>query len=200
MSASPSDYTDRLPPGIVRIARAECGIELYFPPFRAPAAALGLAAFGVLCAAIPAIAALALVPQIGAGPHGMIAAVLVGGFAAPFFLFGLVFVALAVHQFVNALYVRVEPSGIATARRAFGLTYSRRLVGSAEIAAIEPQIASRFQNAFGGQTSYRLMARVRSPGAMPVVIAENLPGAECMEHVRMLIEETTGVARQEETR
>jgi hypothetical protein len=193
-----ADDAPQLPAGLVQLARTAQGIELYFPPLRAPAAALGLAAFGVVCTAMPAAAGAAIVSALGFDAHGLLVIALLAGFVVPFFAFGLTFTALAVYQLANSLYVRVERAGIATARRAFGLTFARRLIAAADIVAIKPQIPSRFQSPFAVEPSYRLVAVPRDPARDRVIVAENLIGEALMERIKKLIEDAANISRSEE--
>lgn len=195
---TPSDAAPRLPAGVVRLTRTAQGIELYFPPLRSIAASAGLGAFGVICTALPAVAGAALVSALGFDTHGLLVIALLAGFVLPLFAFGLTFVALAVHQVANSLYVRVERAGIATARRAFGFTFGRRVIGRADIAAVVPRIPSRFQSPLAAEPSYRLIALSRAPGKAGVVVAESLSGEALMERVRTLIEDAAGLSRSKD--
>jgi hypothetical protein len=196
--STPSDAALGLPARIVRLTRTAQGIELCFPPLRSVAASAGLGAFGVICTALPTAAGAALVSAFGFDAHGLLVIALLAGFVLPLFAFGLTFVALAVYQLANSLYVRVERAGIATARRAFGFTFGRRVIGGADIAAIVPQIPSRFQSPLATEPSYRLIALNRAPGKAGMVVAESLSGEALMERVRMLIEDAAGLSRSEE--
>ncbi len=182
----------------MRLTRTAQGIDLYFPPLRSAGASIGLGAFGVICTALPTVAGAALVSALGFDTHGLLVIALLAGFIVPFFAFGLVFIALAVYQLANSLHVRVERAGIATARRAFGLTFGRRIIAGANIAAVVPRIPSRFQSPFAAEASYRLIALNRAPGKAGMVVAESLAGEALMERVRILIEDAAGVSRSEE--
>lgn len=193
-----TDAAPPIPPHVLRLTPTAQGIELYFPALRGAPAALGLAAFGFVCAAIPAVAGMALISALGFDAHGMLVIALLAGFVVPLFAFGLIFIALAVYQLANSLYVRVERAGIATARRAFGLTFARKLIAAADIVAIEPQIPSRLQSPFLAEPSYRLVAVTRVPARTRVVVAENLAGEALMDHVRTLIERAANISRGKE--
>jgi len=199
LRSTPSDGAPELPARIVQLTRTTQGIELYFPPLRSVAASAGLGAFGVICTALPTMAGAALVSALGFDTHALLVIALLAGFVLPLFVFGLTFVALAVCQVANSLFVRVEHAGIATARRAFGFTFRRRVIGRADIAAIVPQIPSRFQTPLAAEPSYRLIALSRAPGQARMVVAESLGGEALMERVRSLIEEAAGVSRSKET-
>lgn len=161
---------------IVRVTPAHDGLELYFPPLRNRGAAAGFGVFGILCIALPVAAAAGLVLVEGTGAFGRLAMVLVGGFALPLFVFGIVFIALAVYLLANSLTVTVGSDRIVAARRLFGVTLYRRALLYADIAALEPLRAARFQSRFSAEPRYQLVARSRTPGLAPLVIAESLPG------------------------
>lgn len=160
------------------------GIELYFPPLRNRAAALPLGVFGVLCTVLPLAAIDALVPPGVPLPYGLLVLALIGGIVAPFMLCGIVFVGLAVYMVANSLHVSVNAMRITAFRHAFGLPVSRRELACSEVREIEAEIPSRFQNAFGAGTSYRLVARARSGRACDVVVAESLAEEAVMQTVR----------------
>jgi hypothetical protein len=69
-----------------RARRTAHGIVLEFPVMRAPGAALGLAAFALLCGLMPALGLSALLPLESANASAMVSLALIGGFAAPFVL------------------------------------------------------------------------------------------------------------------
>ena len=144
--------------------------------------------FGVLCAVLPLAAIDALVPPGVPLPYGLLVLALIGGIVAPFMLCGVVFVGLAVYMVANSLRVSANATHITVFRRAFGLPVSRRELACSEVSGLEAEIPSRFQNAFGSGTSYRLVARARSGRARDVVVAESLPGEAVMLRVRREIE------------
>jgi hypothetical protein len=168
-------------------------LELYFPPLRNRAAAAGFGAFGALSIALPVAAAVGLGLADRPGADGWLAMVLVGGFALPVLAFGVVFLALAVYLLANSLTVTVGPDHIAAVRRLFGLNLSRRALSCADIAAVEPLIAARFQNKFSAQPRYQLVARSRHPGQAALVIAESLQGRAAMEQMAAQIAGVTGI-------
>jgi hypothetical protein len=170
----------------VQIHRSGEIVELYFPPLRSPEAALPLAAFGAIAAALPMVTIAAVLPAIRADAGNLLGAVLIGGFVVPFVAFGALFVALAIYMLVNALHVRADASTIETARLIFGVIVKRQRIDRAQIAAIEPQIASRYQSLFGAAPSYHLIARTTD--SKRVVVAETLRGEATMERVKALIE------------
>ena len=161
---------------IVRVTPAHDGLELYFPPLRDRGAAAGFGVFGILCIALPVAAAAGLLAMEGTGAFGKLAMVLVGGFALPLFVFGVVFIALAVYLLANSLTVTLRSDRIVAARRLFGATLYRRALLYADIAAVEPLRAARFQSRFSNEPRYQLVARSRTPGVAQLVIAESLPG------------------------
>jgi hypothetical protein len=170
----------------VRVIRTADGVELYFPALRAPEVAVPLAVFGVIAAAIPAVAIIALVPAAVSSASTLLSAALLAGFALPFVAFGGIFLAVAIYMMANALHVRVSASTIDTARLVFGVVVKRRRLGRDEIVAVQPEIPARYQSLFSSLPSYQLVARDRH--ARRVVVAETLRGVAVMERVKALIE------------
>jgi hypothetical protein len=170
----------------VRITRTADAVELYFPPLRAPEVALPLAAFGVIAAAMPGIAIIALLPLAVANAGNLLGASLLGGFVVPFVAFGSFIVAVAIYMLANALHVRVSASAIDTARSVFGVVVKRRRLERREIVAVQPEIPSRYQSLFSSTPSYQLVAR--DSHARRVVVAETLRGEAAMEAIKALIE------------
>ena len=169
----------------VHVTRTAEGIELYFPPGRMPEVALPLAVFGIVAAAIPALAIAAFVP----GPQdasSVLSAVLLSAFVLPFVAFGAIFVLLAVYMVANTLRVRVDDAGIETTRSVFGIVTRRRRVAHADIGSLEAQIASRFQSLFSAEPVYLLLARDMSRRRR-LVVAETLVGEALMKDVKALI-------------
>jgi hypothetical protein len=124
--------------------------------------------------------------------------VLVGGFALPVLAFGVVFLALAVYLLANSLTVTAGTDRIATVRRLFGLTLSRRALSCTDIAAMVPLSATRFQSKFSAEPRYQLLAHSRTPGQTDLVIAESLPGRAAMEQMAARIEAATGIGLTEQ--
>ncbi len=151
--------TTALPRNIVRLSRRPDGIELYFPPLRAPAGALGLGLFGALCLALPLFALSGLLSTSESNAHDLLAITLLGAFVAPFPVFGVVFIGLAVYMLANSLTVSVNPSAIRTVRRVFGLVLNRRELKCADIVSLEAQIAAKYQSLFSTEPYFRLVAR-----------------------------------------
>jgi hypothetical protein len=131
----------------LRVTATPPGVELYFPPGRMPEVALPLAVFGIIAAAIAAVALAALLPGL-ADTSNVLSAVLVSAFVLPFLAFGAIFMLLAVYMVANALHVRIDSAGIETARSIFGLVTKRRRIAHADIGSVEAQIASRYQSLF----------------------------------------------------
>ena len=175
----------------VALTRTADGVELYFPPLRAPGTALGLAVFGALCIAMPLAGLAALAPQAGRSAS-FLALALLGGFVVPFVLCGIAFIALGAYQAASSLRVRVGRDAILTQRRLPGLTIARRHAAVTDIIAIEPQIPARFQSPFGAEPRYRLVARLSGKTTL-LVVAEGLAGEAAMREVKALIEITTGI-------
>jgi hypothetical protein len=180
---------DLSPHRTVRITHTPESVELYFPPMRMPEVALPLAIFGVIATLLPAVAIAALLPSL-AGATGMVSAVLVASFIVPFAIFGAAFVVLALYMFCNALLVRVDRHAIDTARVLFGIVIRRRKLMRGDIAAIESEIASRYQSLFSSDPVYQLVARDGQRGRR-VVVAETLKGESVMEELKALIENPT---------
>ena len=168
--------------------RTSDGVEFYFPPLRDAGTALALGVFGVLCIVLPLAAVYALVPPGVPVSYGLLVLALIGGLIVPFMLCGIVFVVLGIYMMANSLRVSADPVRIATHRRAFGLPVSTRELACSEIAAIEAEIPSRFQNAFSTETIYRVVARAKTGRSGDVVVAESLRGQALMEQVRRELE------------
>lgn len=180
-----------LPREVVQVRELPQGVECYFPPLRNRGAAAGFGAFGTLSIALPLAAAAGLG---AADASGWLALVLVGGFALPVLIFGFVFLGLAAYLLGNSLTVEAGPDRIAVTRRVFGLGVYRRSTPCAEISAIEPQVPTHFQNQFGAEPRYRLIARSPKRKHATLVVAESLPGRAAMEQMGALIAAATGIA------
>lgn len=188
-----------LPQNIVRLSQRTDAIELYFPPLRAPAAALALGFFGVVCLALPLFAVSGALATIGSNPaHGLLIIALLGAFVVPFPVFGAVFVALAVYLLANSLTVTVSPSAIRTVRRVFGLKLSERELKRPEISALEAQSAAKYQGLFSAEPNFRLVARHATLRKNNLVVAENLQGEAMMAQVQALIARHAGLDIRQE--
>ena len=174
--------------GSVQLRRTSGGIELYFPPWRMPGVAFALGVFGVIAAALPAMAIAALLPAALAGASGLMGAVLLASFAVPFALFGVACVVVAAYTVCNALLVRVDAQGVAAWRTLFGVTVWRGGVTRHDLASIEPSIPARHQSVFGSEPIYELVAVNRSRTTR-LVVAESLRGEAAMNEVKTRIEE-----------
>lgn len=187
-----------LPKDIVRVSQRPDGIELYFPPLRAPGIAAMLGLFGVACMVLPLLAVSSLLAAGGSAVHGLLAIALVSSFVAPFPVFGAVFVALAVYLLANSLTVTVSPSAIRTVRRVFGLKLGERELKRPEIASLEAQTAAKYQNLLGAEPNFRLVARHATLRKNNLVVAENLQGEPMTARVQALIAHHAGLdVRQE---
>jgi hypothetical protein len=167
--------------------RTADGITLDFPVLRAPDVALSLGVFAVLCALMPAIGLSALLPLQTASASAMVSLALIGGFAAPFILAGVVFALLAVYLLSNSLRVVIDAKGVRTERRVFGRLVRVRAITRAQIADIEPRIGARYQNVFSATPRYSLIARHRDGRSGDVVVAETLAGQALMAELHTLI-------------
>jgi hypothetical protein len=159
----------------LNVLREGDSLLLHFPPLRAPVAAAALGAFGLLAIIIPLLSASAAVPADGLDAHGLMALALLGGFVAPFILFGGYFAGLAVYLLVNSLSVHVDPRGIATQRRVLGVPVRRGWLDRADIGGIEAELSPRYENVFGAEPRYRLRATSRA-GRASMVIGESITG------------------------
>jgi hypothetical protein len=178
----------------MQLKRTPGEVELYFPPGRTPGVALALGTFGVIAAALPAIAIAALLPRARADAGGLMGSVLLASFVVPFALFGAACVVLAVYTVCNSLRVRVDEHGITTRRTLFGVTIRRRTFKSDEIWLIEPRLPSRHQSAFDPDPIYQLVAFNRHR-TRRLVVAESLRGEAMMQQVKAQIEEVAGVRK-----
>ena len=159
-----------------------------FPVLRAPGLALGVGAFGLVCALLPALGLSALLPLRSADAAAMLSLALVGGMAAPFLLASVVFTVLAIYMLANSLTVEVTPARVVAVRRLFGRAVQWREIAVGDIARIEPQINARYQNVFSSTPRYRLVARHRVSRAADVLLAEDLVGAAVRDEVQALVE------------
>lgn len=167
--------------------------ELEFPALRDIGAALPLAAFGLIACALSAIGAGVMLSGASSGAGGLLGAMLMIGFVAPLAVFGALFVVLALYMVCNGLAVTVDNEGIDTRRTLFGLIVARKRISKTELAAIEPEIASRYQSLFEAEPIYRLIAHDAARGRR-VVVAESLRGEARMTETRRLIEAAAGLA------
>jgi len=190
-----------LPARTVRLTRTHQGIELYFPPLRAPAAALALALFGAACLVPGVFAAAAMAPASGSDSAGMVALWLMGIFILPFVAFGVVFITVAAYLLGNSLRVEVTESGIASVRSVFGLPLARRRVARADIAALEAVAPLRYRGLSREEPYYSLVVKTRSGTGLTmreawrtrrlgqyrnraVTVAESLRGEALVERVK----------------
>lgn len=190
-----------LPADIVRLTRTGQGIELYFPPLRAPGTALALALFGAACLVPGLLAAVAVVPASGSDSAGMIALWMMSIFILPFVAFGGVFLALAVYLLANSLSVQVTESGIVTARNVFGRPIGERRVPRTDIAALEAVASLRYRGLHREDPYYSLIVKTKSGTGLTmreayrtgrldryrnrtVTVAEGLRGEALMERLK----------------
>ena len=175
--------------------RTPDGIELYFPPCRAPAAALSLALFGVASLIPGLFAAIAVAPLSAAGAAGELALWLMSVFILPFIVFGVLFLGIAGYGLANSLTVVVTPTHVRTVRRILGLPLRERHVAQAEISALEAVATRRYRWLRDEVPLYDLVVttkRVEVPIAAAgtrsrtasIKVAEALRGEELMEKVR----------------
>ncbi len=174
----------------VNVTPTPNGIELYFPPLRNLTSAVALGAFGVIATALGSIGAIALVPG-ATSTSGLMSSVLLAAFVLPFAMFGAVFVLIALYMALNGLIVRVTPQGITSIRTLFGVALVKHHMQKIDLAAIEPQIASRDQSPFTPEAVFRLVALDRAR-VRRVIVAESLNGESIMEDVKAMIEQAAG--------
>ena len=182
----------------VRLARLPDGIELYFPPLRAPGAALSLALFGVACLIPGVFAAVAVVPLSASGAAGMLAIWLMASFIVPFIVFGVLFLAVAAYRLANSLTVVVTSTHALTVRRVLGIAVRKRHVAHADICALEAIPTRRYRWLRDRLALYDLVVRTRTGGGhavqaalcagqsrqQDITVAEGLQGEELMETIR----------------
>jgi hypothetical protein len=161
-------------------------VELYFPPLRSAAAAIPLALFGAIAAAVPGAVLTSLLPTLVVDAGRLLAMVLIATFVLPFVVFGVVLVVIAIYMLANALHVRADTHAIETTRLVFGAIVRRRRIARADIKSIEPQIPTRYQSLFGSAPAYHLYARTAD--GRRVIVAETIDGEEAMQRVKALIE------------
>ena len=179
--------TTRAPSSGFRVQRTAEGIVLDFPVLRAPGAALGLAAFALLCGLMPALGLSAMLPLENANASALVSLALIGGFAAPFMLASLVFLLLAIYLMANSLHVEVSAGHIRTVRRVFGRITKTGAIAHADIADIEPRISARYQNMFSATPRYALVAKHHNDHQKDMVVGEDLRGQPLMSELRRLI-------------
>ena len=175
----------------MHLTRLPQGIELYFPPFRRPAATLSLALFGIACLIPGLFAALALTPLVFSGASGMVAIWLMSIFILPFVAFGVLFVALAAYRLSNSLTVTVTASEIRSLRRILGFPLLEQRISRADVAALDAVASMRYRWRRSDAPFFSIVARTGSAAgmAMPprnrnVTVAESLGGEELTEQVR----------------
>lgn len=180
----------------MRVAATAHGVELYFPPLRAPVMALALGMFGLTCLLLSLLAAAGLLTAGGGGTYGLLVIVLMAAFLAPFPVFGVVFIALAIYLLANSLTVWADAAGVRATRRLFGIAVRRRSIARAELAAIESAPAARYQSVLMAEPCFRLVARHAAQRARDVVVADALQGESVAAEVRALISRHAGLKLQ----
>jgi len=175
-------------------------VELHFPPLRAPGTALALGIFGLTCLLLPLLAAAGLLPRGTEDAYGLVSVVLIGVFIAPFPVFGVVFLALAVYLLGNSLTVRADRGGISATRRLFGVTMRRRWIPRAELAAVDAAPAARYMSVFSAEPCHRIIARHAGQRGRDVVVADAVPGDAPAAQVRALIAQHAGLDDDERSR
>lgn len=169
----------------VHVAPHADGIELYFPPLRAAAAAAMLALFGLACSLI-GLASMGGLAGSGSEAASLLALAFAGIFALPLFLLGQLFIAIALWSAFNSLRVDVSAQGIRTERRWLGYPLVRRALAGEEIGTIESRFAAKYLGILGRGRPYRLLAN--GPGqSPPLLIADHLRGPAVTETLRQLV-------------
>ena len=158
-----------------------------FHVMRSPGAALGLLAFALLCALLPALGLGALLPMKNAGAGSLITLALVGGMAAPFIFACVVFGTLAVYLAANSLHVEVDKNGARHERRVFGLRTRVASIARHDITRVDLRIASRHQNLFSREPRYTLIARHVTGAERDLVVAEDVRGRELATELTALL-------------
>ena len=196
------DRPQALPYGTVRLTRLPRGIELFFPPFRTPDAALGLALFGAACFVAGSFAAIAVVPLAESGPGGAIALWLMSIFIVPFLVFGVVFPLLAVHVIANSLTVSVTEAEIRSRRRVLGFALQEQRLATRDIAALDAVTPMRYRWPRRQDPYLSLVARTAGGAGhnRRVTLAEGLRGEGLLEQVKAEIVKAGALERLLETR
>ncbi len=175
-------YAD-LPRNRVRAEAIADGVRLYFPPWRAPRAALRLGAFGLACLAPAAFLGEGLFAVAHTGALGIIIVWLVGIFVVPMAVFGVLFVLIAIYHLGNSLTVEATPTGIVTVRRWGGMCVRRHAIARAAIDSIDVEPGPRYAN-FRSYTDFRVVVR---HAATRLVVAENLTSEALAQRVSVWI-------------
>jgi hypothetical protein len=187
--------------GPVRLTRASDGIELHFPPLRAPGDAARLALFGAACLAPAALAALASAPAAGSDTAGWVALWLIATFIAPLFVFGVVFMVFAIYGLANSLTVRVSASGIRCVRRLLGIPLREHRIDCDNVAGLATVTAPGVRGFGQQERSSNLVVLTKSGRGLTwlnacrngrlndyrhrsITVAENLRGAELIARIR----------------
>jgi hypothetical protein len=174
-----------LPRNRIRATAIAGGVRLYFPPWRAPRAALRLGAFGLACLAPAVFLGEGLIALAHTGTLGIIIVWMLGIFVVPMALFGVLFVLIAIYQSANSLTVEATPAGIVAVRRWGGMRVRRRAFARPAINAINIEPGPRFAN-FRGHEDFRVVARHASAR---LAVAENLPSEALAQRVQQWIEQ-----------
>lgn len=169
------------------------GAEIRFPPLRTPGTALALGMFGLTCVLLSLLAGIGLVPKGAGDAYGLLAIVLIGAIIAPFPVFGVVFMALAVYLLANSLTVRADTGGIRATRRLFGITVRTRSIARAELAAIEAMPVARYMSVLSAEPCFRLVARHATQSGRDVVVADAVRGEAPAAEVQSLIVQYAGL-------
>ena len=200
----------------MRLTRSVQGIELYFPPFRTPGAALALALFGMACFIPGFFAVIAMAPLAESGAAGMIALWLMSIFILPFIAFGALFPAVALYLIANSLTVRITESEIRSLRRIFGVPLRERRVAPADVAALDAVAMLRYRWPRDDTPLYSLVVRTGSGAGLPmqeacragrlaqfrdrnVTVAESLRGEELVEQIKAEIVSAARLERLNKT-
>ena len=180
----------------MRVTATAQGVEIHFPPLRAPVAALAVGAFGLSCLLLAVLAAGGMLSSGGSEAYGQLVIALMIAFAVPFPVFGALFTLLAVYMLANSLTVEAGAHGIRATRRLFGFAVGRRAIAATELAAIEAEAAARYQGLLSAEPCFRLVARHATQRGRDVVLADALRGETLAAEVQALIARHAGLKLQ----
>ena len=176
--------------GAIQIATRGPVVEMAFPPLRAAASALMLAAFGTACPVIGTTAILGLSGSDGSTAGSLLALAFAGVFALPLTGLGVAFIGVAVWTAANSLTVEVSHAGVRTQRRCCGVPVLHRWIPRSDLVALDARLAAKYVGVFGSTRYYCLYARSRGRATL---IADSLQGPDVANHVRNMMTNQLGL-------